>query len=126
MRARKKIFTRKFCIPFEDREIITSKDNTKKIAKAHEDVIITEPDGSQYSMSKAIFEKRYKVINEHEAETIPVEIDFVLNTTSLPIRFKANWGEDITAYSNAAIVIERGTFSYAIQKDEFESTYEVI
>ena len=77
-------------------------------------------------MSKATFEKRYKVINDHEAETIPVEIDFILNTTILPIRFKANWGEYITAYSNAAIVIECGTFSYAIQKDEFESTYEVI
>ena len=37
----------------------------------------------------------------------------------------ASWGEEITAYPNAAIVIEDGKFAYAIQEKEFAETYNI-
>ena len=52
MKAIKKQIERKYSIPTKDTLIITAKDNTQRLAKAEEDVIITEDDGSQYSMAK--------------------------------------------------------------------------
>jgi hypothetical protein len=126
MKAIKKQIKRKFRIPLEDVLIKTSKDSTQRLAKAYEDVIITEDDGSEYSMSKETFHKKYDIINSEEAISKLNKIDFVLNTTNLPIVFTASWGEEITAYPNAAIVIENSKFGYAIQEKEFAETYNIV
>ncbi len=41
MKAIKKQIKRRYSIPAEDRMVITAKDNTQRLAKAIEDVIIT-------------------------------------------------------------------------------------
>lgn len=125
MKAIKKQITRKFRIPVEDILIKTPKDNTQRLAKAFEDVIIIEDDGSQYSMSRATFDKKYNIINIEEAVSKPNKIDFLLNTTDKAIVFSASWGEEITAFPGAAIVIEDNKFSYAIQEKEFKETYDI-
>ena len=125
MKAIKKQIKRKYRIPLEDIVIKTSKDSTQRLAKAYEDVIIIEDDGSEYSMSKETFYKKYDVINNKEAISKANEIDFIFNTTNKEITFMASWGEEITAYPNAAIVIEDCKFAYAIQEKEFAETYNV-
>lgn len=125
MKAIKKQIERKYTIPIEDRLVVTAKDNTQRLAKAYEDVIITEDDGSQYSMSRSTFNKKYDIINTDTCMSKMNEIDFVLNTTDKNIVFTASWGESITAYPGAAIVLENGTFGYAIQEKEFAETYDV-
>ena len=62
MKAIKKQIKRKFRIPLEDVLIKTSKDSTQRLAKAYEDVIITEDDGSEYSMSKETFHKNMMLL----------------------------------------------------------------
>ena len=106
MKAIKKRVQRKYEIPAVDTLVVTAKDNTQRLAKAGEDIIITEDDDIT-CISKAN------------------EIDFVLNTTDKNIVFPASWGEQITAFPGAAIVLENGTFGYAIQAKEFEETYDV-
>lgn len=125
MKAIKKRIERKYFIPTKDILIITAKDNTQRLAKAGEDVIITEDDGSQYSMSKGTFDKKYDIIDTEFCISKANEIDFVLNTTDKNIVFPASWGEEITAFPGAAIVLENGTFGYAIQEKEFEETYDI-
>lgn len=125
MKAIKKRIERKYYIPTEDTLVITAKDNTQRLAKAGEDIIITEDDGSQYSMAKTTFDKKYDIIDGSTCISKANEIDFVLNTTDKNIIFKASWGEDITAYPGAAIVLENGTFGYAIQAKEFKETYNI-
>ena len=49
MKAIKKRVQRKYAIPGVDTLVITPKDETQRLAKALEDVIITEDDGSQNS-----------------------------------------------------------------------------
>ena len=56
MKAIKKRIERKYSITTEDTLVVTAKDNTQRLAKAG-DVIITEDDGSQYSMSRETFDK---------------------------------------------------------------------
>ena len=126
MRAIKKIIKRKFSIPSEDRIVITPKDNTQRLAKALEDVIITEDDGSQYCMPRKIFHNKYDIIDTETCMSKPNEIYFILNTTGKDIVFTASWGEEITAYPNAAIVIENGKLGYAIQEMEFVETYTTV
>ena len=63
MKAIKKQIKRKYRIPLEDIVIKTSKDSTQRLAKAYEDVIIIEDDGSEYSMSIETFYMKYDVIN---------------------------------------------------------------
>lgn len=104
--------------------MVTAKDNTQRLAKAG-DVIITEDDGSQYSMSRETFDKKYDIQDENTCISKANEIDFVLNTTDKNIVFTASWGEQITAFPGAAIVLENGTFGYAIQEKEFKETYDV-
>lgn len=125
MKAIKKRIERKYSIPTEDTLVITAKDNTQRLAKALEDVIITEDDGSQYSMAKTTFDKKYDIIDDSTCISKSNEIDFVLNTTDKNIVFPASWGEQITAFPGAAIVLENGTFGYAIQEKEFKETYDV-
>ena len=126
MKAIKKRIQRKFSIPAEDIMIVTPKDNTQRLAKAFEDVIITEDDGSQYCMSRKTFEAKYDIIDAKTALSKSNEIDFVLNTTDKDITFTASWSEEITAYPGAAIVLENGKFGYAIQAKEFAETYDII
>lgn len=126
MKAIKKRVERKYSIPTEDILVITAKDNTQRLAKALEDVIITEDDNSQYSMAKTTFDKKYDIINNNTCISKSNEIDFVLNTTDKNIVFTASWGEQITAFPGAAIVLENGTFGYAIQAKEFEKTYSIL
>ncbi len=126
MKAIKKQITRKFRIPAEDILIKTTKDNTQRLAKAFEDVIITEDDGSQYSMSRTTFDKKYNIINTEEAISKLNEIDFIFNTTDKAIVFLSSWGEEITAFPGAAIVIEDNKFSYVIQEKEFKETYDIV
>lgn len=126
MKAIKKQIERKYSIPTKDTLIITTKDNTQRLAKAEEDVIITEDDGSQYSMAKTTFDKKYDIIDDSTCISKSNEIDFVLNTTDKNIVFTASWGELITAFPGAAIVLENGTFGYAIQAKEFEETYSIV
>ena len=126
MKAIKKQIKRRYSIPAEDRMVVTAKDNTQRLAKAHEDVIITEDDGSQYSMSRKTFESKYVIIDTEYAISKANEIDFILNTTGKNITFTATCGEEITAYPRAAIVIENGRFGYAIQEKEFKETYDLI
>ena len=106
--------------------IVTAKDNTQRLAKALEDVIITEDDGSQYCMGRKTFESKYDIIDTEYAISKANEINFILNTTGKNIVFTATWGEEITAYPNAAIVIENDKFGYAIQEKEFKETYDLI
>ena len=126
MKAIKKRIRRKYFIPTKDILIITAKDNTQRLAKAGEDVIITEDDGSQYSMSRTTFDKKYDIIDTEFCISKANEIDFVLNTTDKNILFPASWGEQTTAFPGAAIVLENGTFGYAIQAKEFEETYDIV
>jgi hypothetical protein len=126
MKAIKKQIKREYAIPTKDVEILTGKDSTKNIAKAYESVIITEDDGSQYCMERETFHKKYDIVDTKYAMSKANEIEFLYNNTGNPITFKASWGEDITAHPNAAIVIENGTFGYAIQAEEFQETYTVI
>ena len=123
MKAIKKQITRKFRITTEDTEIFTKKDNTKNIAKAYSDIIIQEDDGSEYVMSRVDFDKRYDITSLGICMSKANEIDYILNDSKLAITFTASWGEEITAYPNAAIVIENGKFGYAIQEDDFKNTY---
>ena len=125
MKAIKKRIERKYAIPVVDTLVITEKDNTRRLTKAFEDVIITEDDGSQYSMSRTTFDKKYDIIDDSTCISKANEIDFVLNTTDKNIVFPASWGEQITAFPGAAIVLENGTFGYAIQAKEFEETYDI-
>lgn len=125
MKAIKKRIERKYFIPTKDTLIITAKDNTQRLAKAGEDVIITEDDGSQYSMSRTTFNKKYDIIDTEFCISKANEIDFVLNKTDKNIVFPASWGEQITAFPGAAVVLENGTFGYAIQAKEFEETYDI-
>lgn len=125
MKATKKRIRRKYSIPTKDTLVITPKDETQRLAKALEDVIITEDDGSQYSMSRTTFDKKYDIIDTEFCISKANEIDFVLNTTDKNIVFPASWGEQITAFPGAAIVLENGTFGYAIQAKEFEETYDI-
>ena len=76
-------------------------------------------------MSIETFYKKYDVINNEEAISKANEIDFIFNTTNKEITFMASWGEEITAYPNAAIVIEDYKFAYAIQEKEFAETYNI-
>lgn len=124
MKAIKKRVQRKYSITTEDTLVITTKDNTQRLAKAG-DVIITEDDGSQYSMSRETFDKKYDIQDENTCISKANEIDFVLNTTDKNIVFPASWGEKITAFPGAAIVLENGTFGYAIQEKEFAETYDI-
>lgn len=124
MKAIKKRIERKYSITTEDTLVVTAKDNTQRLAKAG-DVIITEDDGSQYSMSRETFDKKYDIQDENTCISKANEIDFVLNTTDKNIVFTASWGEQITAFPGAAIVLENGTFGYAIQEKEFKETYDV-
>ena len=124
MKAIKKRIERKYSITTEDTLVVTAKDNTQRLAKAG-DVIITEDDGSQYSMSRETFDKKYDIQDENTCISKANEIDFVLNTTDKNIVFTASWGEQITAFPGAAIVLENGTFGYAIQEKEFKETYVV-
>ena len=126
MKAIKKRVERKYSIPKVDTLVNTSKDNTQRLAKALEDVIITEDDGSQYSMLRTTFDKKYDIVSESVCISKANEIDFVLNTTDKSIVFKASWGEEITAFPGAAIVLEGETFGYAIQTKEFDETYNII
>ena len=125
MKAIKKRIERKYTIPSVDTLVITTKDNTKRLAKALDDVIITEDDGSQYTMSRTTFDKKYDIIDTITCISKANEIDFVLNTTDKNIVFPASWGEQITAFPGAAIVLENGTFGYAIQAKELEETYDI-
>lgn len=125
MKAIKKRIELKYEIPKEDILIITEKDNTKRLAKANIDVIIIEDDGSRYSMSKNTFENKYDIIDFERCVSKQNEIDFLLNTTDKDITFKSSWGENITAFPGAVIVLENGTFGYAIQQKEFETTYKI-
>lgn len=124
MKAIKKRIERKYSITTEDTLVVTAKDNTQRLAKAG-DVIITEDDGSQYSMSRETFDKKYDIQDGSTCISKANEIDFVLNTTDKNIVFTASWGEQITAFPGAAIVLENGTFGYAIQEKEFKETYDV-
>lgn len=124
MKAIKKRIERKYSITTEDTLVVTAKDNTQRLAKAG-DVIITEDDGSQYSMSRETFDKKYDIQDGSTCISKANEIDFVLNTTDKNIIFTASWGEQITAFPGAAIVLENGTFGYAIQEKEFKETYDV-
>ena len=124
MKAIKKRIERKYSITTEDTLVITAKDNTQRLAKAG-DVIITEDDGSQYSVSRETFDKKYDIQDDSTCISKANEIDFVLNTTDKNIVFTASWGEQITAFPEAAIVLENGTFGYAIQEKEFKETYDV-
>lgn len=124
MKAIKKRIERKYSITTEDALVVTAKDNTQRLAKAG-DVIITEDDGSQYSMSRETFDKKYDIQDGSTCISKANEIDFVLNTTDKNIVFTASWGEQITAFPGAAIVLENGTFGYAIQAKEFKETYDV-
>ena len=90
MKATKKRIRRKYFIPTKDILIITAKDNTQRLAKALEDVIITEDDGSQYSMSRTTFDKKYDIIDTETCISKANEIDFVLNTTDKNIVFPAS------------------------------------
>ncbi len=125
MKAIKKQIKRRYAIPAVDRMVVTAKDNTQRLAKALEDVIITEDDGSQYCMSRTTFESKYDIIDTEYAISKANEINFILNTTGKNIVFTATWGEEITACPNAAIVIENGKFGYAIQDKEFKETHDV-
>lgn len=124
MKAIKKQIERKYSIPTEDTLVITAKDNTQRLAKAG-DIIITEDDGSQYSMAKTTFDKKYDIVDDNTCILKANEINFILNTTDKNIVFPASWGEQITAFPGAAIVLENGTFGYAIQAKEFEETYDI-
>lgn len=124
MKAIKKRIERKYSITTEDTLVVTAKDNTQRLAKAG-DVIITEDDGSQYSISRETFDKKYDIQDGSTCISKANEIDFVLNTTDKNIVFTASWGEQITAFPGAAIVLENGTFGYAIQEKEFKETYDV-
>lgn len=123
MKAIKNRIRRKYIIPAQDIMVTTPKDNTQRLAKAFEDVIISEDDGSQYSMSRKTFDSKYDIIDSETCISKANEIDFIFNDTGLDITFTSSWGEDITAYPGAAIVIENGRFGYAIQSKEFQETY---
>lgn len=76
-------------------------------------------------MAKTTFDKKYDIIDDSTCISKSNEIDFVLNTTDKNIVFPASWGEQITAFPGAAIVLENGTFGYAIQAKEFKETYDI-
>ena len=59
---------------------------------------------------KTTFDKKYDIINDSTCISKSNEIDFVLNTTDKNIVFTASWGELITAFPGAAVVLENGTF----------------
>ena len=76
-------------------------------------------------MPHSKFLERYNVIDTTHAETKPVTIEFIYNTSTHPVIFLASWGEDIAAQPGAAIVFENGRIGYAIQPLEFIETYDV-
>lgn len=98
---------------------------TDNTVKADGDMVITNPDGEQYIVEKAKFEKRYEIDPENPKqfrpkggaqEFIPVQED---------IQFKAPWGEEMTILAGGVLNItgrDSGDI-YGIQKDEFNNTY---
>lgn len=85
------------------------------------DYIITGSMGEKYVLTPKKFNHIYEKIREGKAKTKPVKIK--AKVLGFPIKFKADWGEVMTANKGDFLVNNNGEI-YRIEKRAFGKTYK--
>lgn len=115
----------------EGEEIITvmadGLEETRNVVKVDENGnpgwVLTNPDGEQYIVPDATFNKKYEIDPENPDVYKPKGGPVISCKTNENIEFTAPWGEPMKIEAGGSLIINNPNDIYGIQKTEFENTY---